>query len=120
MGEAGVPFSSLTVLGALIASGAPGLVVGFAVPVIGTVAAIGPALFFVAALGMPSRDRVEAYRLPAFFLTPGVASLVPRVAYRVAGDRCPGGGRLRMRPPLQRRRSAIGGSWTRRRPPLSR
>ena len=50
MARAGVPDSWMTTLGILKAAGAVGLLVGIGVPVIGTAAAIGLVLFFVAAI----------------------------------------------------------------------
>jgi hypothetical protein len=50
MAKAGVPESWITMLGALKAAGALGLLVGIGVPLIGTAAAVGLVLFFVGAI----------------------------------------------------------------------
>ena len=50
MARAGVPDSWMTTLGILKTAGALGLLVGIGVPVVGTAAAIGLVLFFVAAI----------------------------------------------------------------------
>jgi len=50
MAKANVPESWLTMLGILKAAGALGLLVGISMPLIGTAAAIGLILFFVAAV----------------------------------------------------------------------
>lgn len=50
MDQAGVPRGLLPVLGVLKAAGAVGLLIGFAVPVIGTAAAVGLVLFFILAI----------------------------------------------------------------------
>lgn len=50
MARAGVPESWMTMLGILKAAGALGLLAGIGVPLIGTAAAAGLILFFVAAI----------------------------------------------------------------------
>ncbi|MCX4533856.1 DoxX family protein [Streptomyces sp. NBC_01669] len=119
MAKAGVPASSLTMLGVLKAAGALELLVGFAVPVIGTSAAIGLALFFVAALGI--QQGVCGEPLPA----PTLRKELPVVDVHIS------------EPGMRHRQSpkglslcgpgkagtfaySIGGSWTRRPPSLSR
>ncbi|MFD0026369.1 DoxX family protein [Streptomyces sp. NPDC058382] len=84
MEKAGVPASSLFGLGVLKAAGAAGLLVGFAVPLIGTAAAVGLALFFIGAIGVHLRARDHGYWVPGFFLVLAVASLVLGVAHRGA------------------------------------
>ncbi|MFJ3527879.1 MULTISPECIES: DoxX family protein [unclassified Streptomyces] len=84
MEKAGVPASSLFKLGMLKAAGAAGLLVGFAVPLIGTAAAVGLALFFVGAIAVHLRARDHGYWLPGIFLLLAVGSLVLGVAHRGA------------------------------------
>lgn len=84
MEKAGVPASSLFRLGLLKAAGAAGLLVGFAVPVIGTAAAVGLALFFVGAIGVHLRARDHGYWLAGVFLALAVASLALGVAHHGA------------------------------------
>lgn len=79
-----MPASSLFGLGVLKAAGAAGLLVGFAVQLIGTAAAAGLALFFVGAIAVPLRARDHGYWLPGVFLLPAVGSLVLGVAHRGA------------------------------------
>jgi DoxX-like family len=76
MTKAGVPHSWLTMLGVLKSAGALGLLVGLAVPVIGTAAAIGVILFFVGAIVTHLRVRDYAIALPAVFGLLAVAALV--------------------------------------------
>lgn len=84
MEKAGVPASSLFGLGVLKAAGAVGLLVGFGVPLIGTAAAVGLALFFIGAIAVHLRARDHGYWLPAAFLLLAVASLVLGVAHHGA------------------------------------
>ncbi|MFF1919052.1 DoxX family protein [Streptomyces sp. NPDC058221] len=84
MEKAGVPVSSLFGLGVLKAAGAAGLLLGFAVPLIGTAAAAGLALFFIGAVGVHLRARDHGYWLPGLFLALAVASLFLGVAHRGA------------------------------------
>lgn len=84
MEKAGVPASSLFRLGVLKAAGAAGLLVGFAVPLIGTAAAAGLVLFFIGAIGVHLRARDHGYWLAGLFLVLAVASLVLGVAHRGA------------------------------------
>src|SRR5437016_8352870 len=71
-----VPQSWTIPLGALLAAGALGLLVGFAVPLLGTLAAVGLVLYFLGALG--AHLRAHNYQLgpPAVFLCVAVAALV--------------------------------------------
>ncbi|MDL4814119.1 DoxX family protein [Actinomadura opuntiae] len=72
-----VPLTWAFPLGALKAAGAVGLLIGFAVPAIGTAAAIGLVLFFVGAL--IAHLRVRYYRLAnwaAFFALAAAALAV--------------------------------------------
>jgi hypothetical protein len=80
MAKAGVPESWITMLGTLKAAGALGLVVGIRVPLIGTAAAIGLVLFFVAAIITHLRARDYSFGLAVVFLLLVVAALVLRLA----------------------------------------
>ncbi|MFI9256074.1 DoxX family protein [Streptomyces sp. NPDC053069] len=76
-----VPRSWMRPLGTLLAAGALGLLAGFAVPVLGTLAAAGLVLYFLGALCV--HLRVRDYRLApwaAFFCLPA-AALVVNLAY---------------------------------------
>jgi hypothetical protein len=68
--------------GTTLASGALGLLVGFAVPLIGTAAAVGLVLYFVGAV--TAHLRVRDYQLGnvTVFLALAVATLVVGLAYR--------------------------------------
>ncbi|MEU7840063.1 DoxX family protein [Micromonospora sp. NPDC049114] len=77
-----VPRSWLPVLGLLLAAGSVGLLAGFAVPLLGTLAAAGLVLYFVGALiahlRVGSRDLVG---WAVFFVTV-LAALAVHLAYR--------------------------------------
>jgi hypothetical protein len=68
-------------LGTLLAAGAVGLLVGFAVPVIGTAAAIGLVLYFICAVGAHLRVHDRQFAAAAIFLSLAVAALVVGLAY---------------------------------------
>src|SRR5690349_1726046 len=76
-----IPRSWVPVLGLLLAAGSLGLLAGFAVPLLGTLAAAGLVLYFtgalVAHLRVGSRDLVGW----AVFFTTVVATLVLQVAH---------------------------------------
>ncbi|MFF9340420.1 DoxX family protein [Streptomyces sp. NPDC014773] len=79
-----VPRSWMPLLGALLGSGAVGLVAGFAVPLLGVAAAIGLVLYFLGALWV--HLRVGDYQLGAwavFFCLPA-ATLVLNLAHHGA------------------------------------
>src|SRR5439155_74966 len=76
MAKAGVPESWMTMLGILEAAGALGLLVGIGVPLIGTAAAVGLILFFVAAIITHLRARDYSFGLAVVFLLLAVAALV--------------------------------------------
>src|SRR5438445_8187253 len=76
MAKAGVPESWMTMLGILKAAGALGLLVGIGVPLIGTAAAAGLILFFVAAIITHLRARDHSFGLAIVFLLLAVAALV--------------------------------------------
>jgi hypothetical protein len=68
-------------LGALLASGAVGLLSGFALPALGTAAAIGLVLYFVCALSAHVRVRDRHVGGAVFFLLLAAAALTTGVAY---------------------------------------
>ena len=76
MAKANVPESWLTMLGILKAAGALGLLVGISIPLIGTAAAIGLILFFVAAIITHLRAHDYSFGLALVFLLLPVAPLV--------------------------------------------
>ena len=80
MARVGVPESWLTTLGIFKAAGALGLLVGIRVPLIGIAAAIGLALFFIAAIIIHLRGRDYSFGLAIVFLLLALAALVLRVA----------------------------------------
>ena len=68
--------------GALLASGAVGLLTGLAVPALGTAAAIGLVLYFVCAVSAHLRVRDRHVGGAVFFLLLAAAALITDVAYR--------------------------------------
>jgi hypothetical protein len=68
-------------LGTLLASGAVGLIVGFAVPALGTAAAIGLVLYFVCAVTAHLRVRDRQIGGAVFFLILAAAALTTGMAY---------------------------------------
>jgi hypothetical protein len=68
-------------LGILLASGAVGLVSGFAVPALGTAAAIGLVLYFICAVTAHLRVRDRQIGGAVFFLILAAAALTTGVAY---------------------------------------
>ncbi len=75
--KVGVPESWLTTLGVLKAAGAGGLLLGLlSVPLIGTAAAVGLALFFVGAIITHLRARQYSLAFPFAYLLLAVAALV--------------------------------------------
>lgn len=72
----GVPESMWKLLGVLKLAGAAGLVVGFFVPVIGTLAAIGLILYFAGAAVTVVRARAYGHvPFPLVYMAPAVAAL---------------------------------------------
>jgi DoxX-like family len=69
-------------LGTLLASGAIGLLTGFAVPALGTAAAIGLALYFICAVTAHLRVRDLQIGGAVFFLLLAAAALTTDIAYR--------------------------------------
>lgn len=67
--------------GILLASGALGLLIGFAVPVLGTAAAIGLVLYFTCALGAHLRVRDPGIGGAVSFLVLAVAALIADLGY---------------------------------------
>src|SRR6266436_557603 len=76
MAKVGVSESWITMLGALKAAGALGLLVGLRVPLIGAAAAVGLILFFVAAIITHLRARDYSFGLAVVFLLLAVPALV--------------------------------------------
>src|SRR5256886_12588179 len=74
MAKAGVPESWMTTLGILKAAGALGLLAGIGVPPIGTAAAVGLILFFVAAIITHLRARDYSFGMAVVFLALAVAA----------------------------------------------
>lgn len=68
--------------GILLASGAVGLLLGMAVPVLGSAAAIGLILYFICAVSAHLRAHDTQIGGAMFFLLLAVAALVTNVAYR--------------------------------------
>lgn len=77
-----VPRSWMLPLGTLLAAGAVGLLLGFAVPSIGTAAAVGLVLYFLCALGAHLRVRDKQIGGAVVFLLLALTALVVGVAYR--------------------------------------
>ena len=68
-------------LGTVLASGAVGLLTGFAVPAIGTAAAVGLVLYFVCALGAHVRVRDRQMGAAVVFLLLAATALATNVGY---------------------------------------
>lgn len=68
-------------LGGLLASGAVGLLIGFAVPVLGTAAAIGLVVYFICAVSAHLRIRDRQIGGAVFFLLLAAAALTANVGY---------------------------------------
>ncbi len=69
-------------LGALLASAAVGLLTGFAVPALGTAAAIGLVVYFICAVTAHLRVRDRQIGGAVFFLVLAAAALSTSVGYR--------------------------------------
>jgi DoxX-like family len=76
-----IPRSWVRPLGALLAAGALGLLVGFAVPALGTLAAAGLVLYFLGAFGAHLRARDYQLGPWAIFFSVAVAALAVNLAY---------------------------------------
>jgi hypothetical protein len=68
-------------LGVLLASGAAGLLAGFAVPALGTAAAIGLILYFICAMSAHLRVGDRGIGPAVFFLLLAAAALATNLAY---------------------------------------
>ncbi len=68
-------------LGTLLASAAVGLLTGFAVPALGTAAAIGLVLYFICAVTAHLRVRDRQIGGAVFFLVLAAAALITHVGY---------------------------------------
>jgi hypothetical protein len=68
-------------LGALLASGAVGLLTGFAMPAVGAAAAIGLFMYFICAVSAHLRVRDRQIGGAVFFLLLAAAALTTDVAY---------------------------------------
>jgi DoxX-like family len=69
-------------LGMLLASGAVGLLTGFAAPALGTAAAIGLVVYFICAVTAHLRVRDRGVGGAVFFLLLATAALTTDLAYR--------------------------------------
>jgi hypothetical protein len=67
--------------GILLASGALGLLIGFAVPVLGTAAAIGLVLYFICVLSVHLRVRDPGIGGAVSFLVLAVAAVITNLGY---------------------------------------
>jgi hypothetical protein len=68
--------------GMLLASGAVGLLIGFAVPVLGAAAAIGLVVYFICALGAHIRVGDPQIAAAVSFVVLAVAALIAGLGYR--------------------------------------
>ncbi|MEV6331286.1 DoxX family protein [Streptomyces sp. NPDC051909] len=76
LAEYGVPRSTWNLLGAAKLAGAVGLLVGYAIPVIGIAAAIGLVLYFAGAVITVLRARAYGHiAFPLMYMAPAVAVL---------------------------------------------
>jgi DoxX-like family len=76
-----VPQKWMIPFGTLLASGAIGLLAGFAVPALGTAAAIGLVLYFICALTAHARVRDPHVGGAISFLVLAVAALITALGY---------------------------------------
>ena|SRR5919197_317060 len=79
MAKVGVSDSWITTLGVLKATGALGLLVGIAIPLIGIAAASGLVLFFIGAIVTQLRAHDYSFGLAVVFLLLAIAALVLRL-----------------------------------------
>ncbi|WP_119731440.1 DoxX family protein [Thermomonospora amylolytica] len=77
----GVPRSWMLPLGTLLAAGSLGLLAGFAVPVLGALAATGLVLYFLGAFGVHLRVRDYHFGPWAVFFSLAVAALAVNLTY---------------------------------------
>ena len=80
-----VPRTWMMRLGIVLACGATGLLLGFAVPVVGVAAAVGLVLYFVCALGAHLRVGDRKIGGPLVFLLLAATALVTQIGYRGTG-----------------------------------
>lgn len=71
--------------GVLLASGAIGLLIGLAVPVVGEAAAIGLILYFICAIGAHIQARDRGFGGAAFFFVLAVCTLVADLVHHSHG-----------------------------------
>ena len=76
-----VPRSWMIPLGSLLAAGALGLLIGFAVPLIGTAAGVGLVLYFLGAFGAHLRARYYEFANWAVFFLLAVATVAVGLAH---------------------------------------
>jgi DoxX-like family len=76
-----LPSSWVPRLGTALAAGSLGLLAGFAVPVVGTLASLGLVLYFIGALIAHTRVRSRNLVGWAIFFTTSVLALVVNLAY---------------------------------------
>jgi hypothetical protein len=76
-----VPRKWMIPFGTLLAAGAIGLLLGFAVPVLGEAAAIGLVLYFTGAISAHIRARDPGIAGAVFFLVLAACALVANLAY---------------------------------------
>jgi hypothetical protein len=76
-----VPRRWMIPFGILLAAGAIGLLIGFAVPVLGEAAAIGLILYFIGAVSAHIRARDRGFGGAVFFLALAASDLVVSLAY---------------------------------------
>jgi hypothetical protein len=77
----GVPRSWIPILGSLLAAGSSGLLAGFAVPLLGTLAAAGLVLYFIGAFVAHLRVRSHKLVGPVVFFATAVAALALNLGY---------------------------------------
>ncbi len=77
-----LPHSWMPRLGTALAAGSLGLLVGFVVPALGTLASLGLVLYFIGAFIAHLRVRSRKLAGPAVFFITMVATLVVNVTYR--------------------------------------
>jgi hypothetical protein len=79
----GIPRKYVPVLGSLLAAGTAGLLLGFAVPVLGTAAAAGLVLYFAGALAAHLRTGSRNLAGWAVFAVTVVANLAVNLSYHL-------------------------------------
>ena len=67
--------------GSLLAAGAIGLLIGFAIPVLGEAAAVGLILYFICAIGAHARARDRGFGGAVFFLALAASTLAVTLEY---------------------------------------